>query len=165
MVEIYLNIHGSQAPFLSIPNSDVERLSQSPFKWLRYVMFSICGAPGDLSAMPNGPPVDYGSTLLANTMYYYNPSGKHSNYLLLQKIGAHHSPANCIFADHEGFNLEMIFSDFEECCSHSKEDVIQRDGQCIITQLPAVLCDAAHLIPCYKGDEVMSTTILCDYCT
>jgi hypothetical protein len=81
MVEIYLNIHRSQAPFLSIPDSDVQRLSKSPFKWLRYVMFSICGAPGDLSVMPDGPPVDYGTTLLPcknlpNSIYYYNPSGR-----------------------------------------------------------------------------------------
>jgi hypothetical protein len=40
------------------------------------VMFSICGARGDLSEIPDGPPVDYGSTLLADITYYYNLSGK-----------------------------------------------------------------------------------------
>src|SRR6266702_890064 len=61
MVEIYLNVYGSQISFLSIPHSDVQMLSVRPFKWLRFVMFSICGARGDLSAIPDGPPVDYES--------------------------------------------------------------------------------------------------------
>ncbi|KAI0246116.1 hypothetical protein BJV78DRAFT_1348806 [Lactifluus subvellereus] len=64
MVDIYLNVHGSQVPFLSISNSD-----------LRYVMFCICGARGDLSATPDSPPVDYDNTSLANVIYYYSPSG------------------------------------------------------------------------------------------
>jgi len=31
-------------PILSIPRTDVERLAAFPFRWLRYVMFTICGA-------------------------------------------------------------------------------------------------------------------------
>ncbi|KAI0252788.1 hypothetical protein BJV78DRAFT_1124086 [Lactifluus subvellereus] len=77
MVDIYLNVHGSQVPFLSIPDSDVRRLSIHPFKWLRYVLYCICGARGDLSATPDGTPVDYDSTSLANIIYYYGPSGKY----------------------------------------------------------------------------------------
>ncbi len=78
MVEIYLNVYGSQISFFSIPYSDVQRLSIRPFKWLRFVMFStICGARGDLSAMPDGPPVDYESAALADDVrYFYKPSGR-----------------------------------------------------------------------------------------
>jgi hypothetical protein len=77
MVEIYLNVHGAPVPFLSIPYSDIQRLSIHPFKWLCYVMFSICGACGDLSASPDGPLVDYNSTELAdNSIYYYKPLGE-----------------------------------------------------------------------------------------
>jgi len=75
MVDIHLNIPESRDPFISIPNSDVRRLSKRPFKWLRFVMFCICGARGDLSATPDGPPVDYDSTSFSD-VYYYNPSGK-----------------------------------------------------------------------------------------
>jgi hypothetical protein len=75
MVDIYLNVHESQIPFLSISNNDIERLSIHPFKWLRYVMFSICGAKGHLSATLDGLPVDYNSTSLSNAIYYYHPSG------------------------------------------------------------------------------------------
>ena len=83
MVDIYLNLQGSQVAFLSIPLSDIQRLCIHPFCWLRYVMFSICGAHGDLSTTPGGPLVDYHSTELANIPYYYTPSGK---FLVVCKI-------------------------------------------------------------------------------
>ena len=77
MIEVYLNVYESQVAFLTIPHTDVQRLSIRPFKWLRFVMFSICGARGDLSATPDGPPVDYNSTELAdNVIYYYKPLGE-----------------------------------------------------------------------------------------
>ena len=79
MAEIYLNdSERSKIPFLSIPNSDIERLSNRPFHWLCDVMFSICGARGDLfeTLDPTCDPVDY-NTLLADlpAAIYYKPSG------------------------------------------------------------------------------------------
>ena len=49
-----------------------------PVKWLLFVTFTICGVQGDLSATPNGPPVDYDSVSLDNPLaeaYYYTPEG------------------------------------------------------------------------------------------
>lgn len=80
MVNIYLNIDGSPLSFLTIPNTEVLRLSIRPYKWIRYVMFSICGAQGDLSMVPNGQPVDYDSTSLDVIDLYYNPLG---NFLFI----------------------------------------------------------------------------------
>jgi hypothetical protein len=75
-IEIFLIIDETQIFFLSIPRSDIERLAVSPFQWIRYVMFSICGARGDLSTTPNGPAVDYENTEITIDTYYYRPSGK-----------------------------------------------------------------------------------------
>ena len=82
-IEIFLIIDETQIetqiiPFLSIPRCDIERLAVSPFQWIRYVMFAICGARGDLSTAPDGPAVDYENTEIANdqSTYYYRPSGK-----------------------------------------------------------------------------------------
>ncbi|KAN0103821.1 hypothetical protein V8E52_011597, partial [Russula decolorans] len=77
-IEIFLSSDETQIYFLSIPRSDIERLAVSPFQWIRYVMFAICGAHGDLSTTPNGPAVDYEYTEIANdeNTYYYRPSGK-----------------------------------------------------------------------------------------
>jgi hypothetical protein len=77
MVNIYLSVDASLVQFLNIPNSDALRLSIRPYKWIRYTMFSICGARGDISMAPNGQPVDYDSTSLADVVdLYYYPSGK-----------------------------------------------------------------------------------------
>jgi hypothetical protein len=77
-IEIFLSIDEKQISFLSIPRSDIERLAVSPFQWIRYVMFAICGARGDLCTTPNGPAVAYEDTEIANekNKYYYRPSGK-----------------------------------------------------------------------------------------
>jgi hypothetical protein len=77
MVNVYLHIEDRQVLALSIPFGDIERLSVRPVKWLRFVTFAICGVRGDLSAMPNGRPVDYDSISLDHIAeaYYYTPEG------------------------------------------------------------------------------------------
>ena len=80
MVEIenFLSFQGNTVSFLSIPRSDIDRLAVFPFRWIRYVMFTICGARGDLSTTPKGPPVDYDKIEFpdAENTYYYRPSRK-----------------------------------------------------------------------------------------
>ena len=77
MVDIYLSIEDRQILALSIPIVDIERLSLRPVKWLRFVIFTICGVRGDLATTPNGPPVDYDTSTLDNIdeAYYFIPEG------------------------------------------------------------------------------------------
>ncbi|KAH8995966.1 hypothetical protein EDB92DRAFT_1844190 [Lactarius akahatsu] len=125
MVEIYLNVDGSQFSFLSIPLDDVRRLSISPFKWLRYILHCICGACGDLSALQGGPPVDYDSTKLADDIiYFYEPSRQ------------------CIFVDYEGLNDSMTSTDQTPRRDNFRREILARDG---------LFC--VHIIPRSKGDE------------
>ncbi|KAH9172519.1 hypothetical protein EDB89DRAFT_1851085 [Lactarius sanguifluus] len=137
MVEIYLNVDGSQLSFLSIPLDDVQRLSIRPFKWLRYVMYCICGARGDLSASQGGPPVDYDSTKLADdVIYFYEPSGQ------------------CIFVDYECLNDSMTSTNQTPRRDNFRREIMARDGSfCVITRDVERSCDAAHIIPRSKGDE------------
>ncbi|KAF8482447.1 hypothetical protein DFH94DRAFT_365059 [Russula ochroleuca] len=144
MVDIYLNVHGSQGPFLTIPDSDIQRLAIHPFRWLQYVMFSICGAYGNLSAMPDGPPVNYDCTSMVDNIYYYNPLGD----------------SDCIFVDYKGSNDQITSSSLTDHHYNFREDVIHRDGLfCVITQHPAEHCDATHLIPRSKGDEYIKKVV------
>ena len=79
MVEIYLNVHEDQTLLLSIPLRDIQRLSIRPLKWLRFVMFCVCGAKGQLSATPDGLPVDDNTGITSLTdddIYYYMTGGK-----------------------------------------------------------------------------------------
>jgi hypothetical protein len=63
---------------LSIPYKDIERLTLCPLKWLRFAIFTVCGAKGDFSATPGGEIVDYENVLFDNLVdeYYYTPDGK-----------------------------------------------------------------------------------------
>jgi hypothetical protein len=63
---------------------------------------------------------------------------------------------DCIFVDYNGLNDQITSSSQTNDCYNFKENVIQQDGPaCIITQEPAAYCDATHLIPKCKGNEVM----------
>ncbi|KAH9031355.1 hypothetical protein EDB85DRAFT_2241270 [Lactarius pseudohatsudake] len=145
MVNIYLNIDGSPLSLLTIPNSEAERLSIHPFKWIRYVMFTICGASGDLSSSPapDGPSVDYDSTSLPNDIdLYYNPSGI------------------CIFVDYNCFVERATTTDGTPRRHNFRDEVIKRDGEsCIITGESADICDAAHILPRCKTDEYLSKVV------
>ena len=81
MVEIYLE---SDQPLLllSIPPDDIQRLSDAPLKWLRFVTFTICGARGHLLQSHEGPIVDYDATSINYIVgpYYYEPNGRFSLY-------------------------------------------------------------------------------------
>ena len=92
MVKVYLNIEDQQVLALSIPFSDIQRLTVRPIKWLQFVTFAVCGARGELSETPNGPPVNYDSITLAGPIaedYYYIPQGnilRCQNYYSLVNI-------------------------------------------------------------------------------
>ncbi|KAH9174866.1 hypothetical protein EDB89DRAFT_1848422 [Lactarius sanguifluus] len=111
MVEIYLNFEGSRFSFLSIPLSDVQGLSIRPFKWLRYVTYSIRGARGDLYATPDGLLVDYDSTELVDDITYcYEPSGEVS-FCMWDRRSPPISPGTCVFVDYEGLNDKLTSTD------------------------------------------------------
>lgn len=81
-VDILLPVETAQteiwAVALSIPHTDIQRLSIRPFKWLRFVTFAVSDSPGDLSTTPPGGPVDYENTTSIENLaksYYYNPQG------------------------------------------------------------------------------------------
>ncbi|KAI9450077.1 hypothetical protein F5148DRAFT_987257 [Russula earlei] len=121
-VEVFLR---AETSFLSIPHGDIERLAIFPFRWIRYVMYAICGARGDLT-IPDGSPVDYDKTEIPNE--------------------------DRAFVDYEGLNDGSISSSRTLPSKTFRGHVIRRDGCCVVTG--AEECDEAHLIPRSKGDEV-----------
>lgn len=65
------------------------------------------------------------------------------------------SPEDCAFVDHQGLNDRLTSTARTARSNHFRGDVIQRDGHaCVVTLAAEDLCDAAHLIPRSKGDEV-----------
>jgi hypothetical protein len=109
MVEVYLQVDETNLPFLSIPNCDVQRLAIRPFKWLRFVMFCICGAHGELHAMSDDSVVDYNSTTLSNDIYWYEPQGK---VFFVRSLSQPQTPSleDLIFVDYHGLNDRITTS-------------------------------------------------------
>ncbi|KAI9509588.1 hypothetical protein F5148DRAFT_1186323 [Russula earlei] len=141
-VEIFLCCSKMEAfSILSIPHSDIERLSLFPFPWIRYVMYAICGARGDLFKTPDGPKVDYHKTAIPDGEhgYYYKPLG------------------DCAFVDFQGLNDIVTVTARTQRSSDFRKKIIERDGPaCVVTEADEGHCDAVHLIPRSKGDEYIA---------
>ena len=82
VVHIYLSTQDALATewihALFIPRKYIERLTLRPLKWLRFATFTVCGAKGDLSAIPGGKIVDCENISFDDLAdkYYYTPDGK-----------------------------------------------------------------------------------------
>jgi len=102
-------------------------------------MFAICGAQGDISITPGGQPVIYDDTLLEDdARLYYTPLG------------------DCHFVDYEVLNDKITTSSTRARQNRFRQDLVDRDGCCIVTGDPAYLSQAVHLIPHSKGDEYIN---------
>ena len=162
MVEIYLKVDETKIPFLSVPDRDTTRLAIRPFKWLRFVMFCICGARGELHAMSDDSIVDYNSTTIADHVYWYKPRGKVSFFLYVRLFTMNTSSESCIFVDHHGLDEKITTTTLTPRRHAFRDDALQRDAFCVATGEPAQFCDATHLAPKSKGDDVTFVIILCD---
>ncbi|KAI9441718.1 hypothetical protein H4582DRAFT_2127457 [Lactarius indigo] len=120
-----------RASFLSIPLSDIQRPAIRPFKWLRYVMYPICGARGDLYATLDGSSVER---------------------IILQAF------REMFLVDYKCLHDQMTSTDQTDCRYDFRQDVLRRDGSCVITNEREHICDAAHLTPWNKGDEYIKST-------
>jgi hypothetical protein len=74
---------------------------------------------------------------------------------LLTAIAA--SQEKLIFVDIAGLNDRVTPSVLTRRGGEFREQIVQRDGSCVITGKRAGRCDAAHLIPRVKGDMVISS--------
>ncbi|EDQ99804.1 uncharacterized protein LACBIDRAFT_334685 [Laccaria bicolor S238N-H82] len=144
MVDVYLPIEDRQILALSIPFVDIERLSLRPVKWLRSLVFTVCGVRGDLSTTPNGPPVDYDTSTLDNLdeRYFFVPEG---DYRIVDFCG---------LDDQITSNARTLRS------SNFHRDIMDRDGPaCVFTMMGEADCQAAHLLPKSKGDEYIQLVL------
>jgi len=69
----------------------------------------------------------------------------------------------CIYVDYNVLNDPITSSAQTQRRHDFRDDVIERDGQrCIITQQRGEDCDACHIIPRSKGDEVLCKIVIRD---
>lgn len=131
-------------PFLQIPVTDVAIFTSKPFKWIQYVASVIMGAMGELT------------TLDMISLNLEDPQ-PHFRHLLF-------TPTSAIrFIDPHGLNHIRSSQYTTESRLGFRNDIIARDEECVISGLPAMYCDAIHLIPHSKGSQYIQK--LCCYRT
>src|SRR5258708_26629263 len=84
--------------------------------------------------------------------------GLRVSFLFVCEIAVHSvstSPEDCAFIDHEGLNEQLTSTEQTPRRHDFRGDVIRRDGHaCVVTREAEEHCDAVHLIPRSKSDEV-----------
>jgi hypothetical protein len=84
--------------------------------------------------------------------------GLRVSFLFVSEIAVHSvstSPGRCAFVDYEALNDRITTNEGTARRRDFRDNVVQRDGPaCVVTQADSSACDAAHLIPHSKGDEV-----------
>jgi hypothetical protein len=63
------------------------------------------------------------------------------------------------FIDYHALDDQITSSDITQRSSSFRRDIMERDGSmCVFTEFDAYGCDAAHVIPKSKGDQVFSSS-------
>ena len=135
------------ASCLAFPINELNGLgfSSKPYKWIRYATGIVVGAHGDLCTHPDSSAVrvDYDSALPAMSMdlYYHTiPEEKWRMFPINPSIN------NPKLATSTGMSTRQ---------TTFRQDVELRDLSCVVSGATADYCDAAHILPYGKGDQVL----------
>ncbi|KAJ7229418.1 hypothetical protein B0H12DRAFT_1147778 [Mycena haematopus] len=137
VIRLHLCTEGYWRLFLEIPLLDLSRLTLRPVKWLRYLGWCIYGRPGWLSTTPGGLEVAEDAELSAD---YYYVSTSSPRFIDINAIDDRTS-------DSSQHNRRL---------TTFREDVVDRDVACIVTEAPIGDCMACHILPHSRGDDYMS---------
>ena len=147
--ELNINIYT-----LSIPFVECTRYAIRPLKWLRYIGYVIYRARGYLSTLEGDEDISEYDANIEPWAYCFRSEGKldSSQFMILAKLmssGEPHFVNVALMNDRTSRASQPCLGDF-------RERVLQRDGNCVITDAPAAVCTACHIFPHSKGDEVHS---------
>ena len=130
---------------LTFPVNELNHLefSSRPYKWMRYATGIVIGARGELGRDRETPtPMNYEDDPPADsiTLYYHTTDQAKLSMF----------PIDPQLAGSRTGTSEGSSSRRGAFCS----DVEGRDATCVVTREPPRVCQAAHLLPHSKGDEV-----------
>ena len=141
-------------PCLEFPVERVNQLkfSSKPFKWIRYCIGAVTGARGHLSRRADLlDAVDYDQTLpleQESVHLYYHVSDAEKELMF---------PTDPHLADPRKTNSvdsRAATTTSSVGCEAFRQDLLDRDIWCLITGSDEGLCDAVHLVPHCRDDEV-----------
>ena len=118
------------------------RLSRRPYRWILFAIGVVIGARGVLSSGPNCSfDLDFVGPLTesADLFYYISDDEKRRMFPVDPAIGRTHDTSSVHVAQGVPFH----------------DRVAERDTrQCVVASMMEWACDAVHLLPHSKGDEV-----------
>lgn len=159
-VKLWLSLNDDWLPVLTIPTNEISRYTLRPLKWLRFLGFAIYGREGVLSADPDGSqPVEYDTQLAKLQENYYFSSPRtmllycSSPLPLTETMVDEPRLADVDDRSSDAHSLDSSRGGF-------RNELLERDGTCVISGEPPCYCQAAHLLPHAKGDKVHTSLFL-----
>ena len=143
-------------PCLEFPVERVNRLqfSTKPLKWMRYCIGAVAGARGDLSLKAGSLEViDYDQPLSesASMALYYHVGDEEKEHMF---------PTDPRLADPPKTNSvhsRASTTTSSVACQGFRQDLLERDAHCVASGLDEMFCNAVHLVPHCKDDDVRTT--------
>jgi hypothetical protein len=154
MVEVWLEIDNTYRRALTIPFGTCTHFAFFPLAWLCHLGFTICGTVGHISDTQNGQEIDCrpNAPVIQAGIYYYITGGE--SYFGI--IG----PLSPLLLETRWLDVDMM----NDRASYSsvrttrradfRQDLIDRDGTCVMSNSPPRNCQACHIVPHSRGDEV-----------
>ncbi|KZT04831.1 uncharacterized protein LAESUDRAFT_750971 [Laetiporus sulphureus 93-53] len=129
-----------QLPCLQIPKTHITNFCRKPYKWIRFITGAVAGAAGMLK-WKDGEEVDYNAELTPGDtdIYFFIDSAER---------------ARAFSVDPDLANAYVTSGATSTRRAEFEDELRERDGAtCVVTRMPAELCEASHLISHNKGDE------------
>jgi hypothetical protein len=126
------------------------KFSRKPYKWIRYATGPVIGTYGNLSANQHSPTpiVNYeDGCFRPGSLHYHMDDIEERRMFPLDSIATR----NPLSTSSEETTRRCDFRD----------DLVERDGRCILTQRLELRCAHVHLLPYCKGDEVRPCSVIC----
>jgi hypothetical protein len=153
-VEVWLEFDNTNHRALTIPLQTCTHFAIFPLTWLRHLGFTICGSQGHISDTPNGQAIaNYRPTPVIQPGIYYYITGGESYFASLD-------PLSPLLLEPRWLDIDMM-NDRDSYTSARtarradfRQDLIDRDGTCVITGATPGNSRACHVVPHSRGDEV-----------
>ena len=135
----------SSQALLTIPVTDASQYSTKPLKWIRYIMAAVVGCKGELMTYTEDENGHEGHAHLPLNLEDAAP--QHRKLCFIPE-----GPMN--FVDVDGLNHLKSSQVTTPSRVGFRDNIVERDGSSVVTGLEQEFCDACHLIPHSKGNEV-----------
>lgn len=138
---------------LTIPLQTCTHFAIFPLTWLCHLEFTICGSQGHISDTPNGQAINYRPTpVIQPGIYYYIAGGE--PYL------ASLDPLSPLLLEPRWLDVDMMNDRAWSASARTarwadfRQDIINRDGTCVITCEAPGNSQACHVVPHSRGDGI-----------